>query len=105
MSAATTSGTQMDRSGSTRHPSLTDVKEDVTKLKDDVTKCAVDVAEVGRDMAKNGVAHTVETGKKLAKSAQESHEKVCTYISANPTTSVLIAAGVGALLARILPRG
>lgn len=105
MTSATTTGTELERSKSTNRPSINNVKEDVARLKDDASKCATDVAEVGRDMAKNGVAHAAETGQKLAQSAQESHEKVCAYITANPTTSVLIAAGVGALLARVLTRG
>ncbi len=86
------------------HASVQDVKEDVAQLRHDVAEYASDATRTGIDAVKAGASHLAETGKKAGHTMQETHEKMCGYVSAHPTTSVLIAAGVGALLARVLPR-
>ncbi len=94
--------------GDTRMPSLRNVKEDVSQLKYDVADYATTAAQVaahtGVDAVKTGAAQVAETGKKAADLARGSHHKVCEYISAHPTTSVLVAVGIGAIMARFLPR-
>jgi ElaB/YqjD/DUF883 family membrane-anchored ribosome-binding protein len=81
-----------------------DVKEDLKDLKHDAAAYASDIASTGIDAVKHGADKVVETSKKVGAAAQGTHEKVCDYVSKNPTTSVLIAAGVGAVLARVLWR-
>ncbi|MCA9295724.1 MAG: hypothetical protein KC983_04390 [Phycisphaerales bacterium] len=87
-----------------RMTSLRDVKDDVSQLKNDVTDYASSAAHTGVEAVKAGAERVAETGRRAADVARESHGKMCEYVTANPTTSVLIAAGVGALLARFLPR-
>lgn len=84
---------------------LQEVRRDLSKLKADASTCAAEAAENGMEAIKSGAAQAVEAGQRVSDLARDSHERMRTYVSANPTTSVLIAVGVGALLARILPRG
>jgi ElaB/YqjD/DUF883 family membrane-anchored ribosome-binding protein len=85
-------------------PTLRDVKQDVAQLKHDVAQCAGGAARTGIDAVKIGASHLAQTGRKVGHAARETHERMCGYVSAHPTTSLLVAAGLGALLARVLPR-
>lgn len=84
--------------------SLRDVKEDVSQLKADTVDYATRAAEKGIEAAKQGTDAAVETSKKLANKAADAHEGMCDYVREHPTTSVLIAIGVGAIASRLLPR-
>jgi ElaB/YqjD/DUF883 family membrane-anchored ribosome-binding protein len=88
----------------TRMPSFGAVKDDVSRLKDDVTDYASSAAHTGVEAVMAGAERVAETGRKAADIARESHGKMCEYVTAHPTTSVLIAVGIGAVLARLLPR-
>jgi ElaB/YqjD/DUF883 family membrane-anchored ribosome-binding protein len=80
------------------------VKDDVSQLTQDVAECASSVAHTSAEAVKSSAVHVAEFGKKAAGAAKDSHGRLCEYVSAHPTTAILIAAGVGALVARILPR-
>jgi ElaB/YqjD/DUF883 family membrane-anchored ribosome-binding protein len=62
--------------------------------------------EVG-DKASNAMdyaadkAHTI--GETIADRAEHTHSAICAYTKSNPTTAVLLAFGLGAILARLLP--
>lgn len=69
--------------------------------------------EVG-DKASNAMdyaadkAHTIgesiaDGGKHIAERAESAHSAICAYTKSNPTTAVLLAFGLGAILARLLP--
>ena len=45
-----------------------------------------------------------EAGHDIAVKSRHSHQAVCSFARKNPTTAVLLAFGVGAIVARILPR-
>jgi ElaB/YqjD/DUF883 family membrane-anchored ribosome-binding protein len=81
-----------------------DVKDDVSQLKQDVTKCAADAAHTGMEAVRSGAAHAAEAGRKIADTTRSSYQKACAHVEAHPMSSVLIAAGVGAIVARLLPR-
>lgn len=81
-----------------------DVQKDMGQLKRDVSEYASGAANSGMEAAREGAAHLMEQGKHVADTAKDTHTKMCEYVRANPTTSVLLAVGVGAILARFLPR-
>lgn len=97
-------GEQHNRGDGGKLATFGDVKEDVAQLRQDVTEYAAHTAETGIEAVTNTATRVAETGKKAADVAKETHGKMCEYVSAHPTMSVLIAAGVGALLARVMPR-
>lgn len=88
----------------TDRATISDVREDVAALKTDAKDCAVGIAETGVETLKFGTEALCDTATSAAQSAKESHEKLNQAIASRPTTSVLIAFGVGALAARLLSR-
>jgi len=91
-----------------QRPSFSDVRKDVSDVRRDVSQLGSDVAVLARDTAqtsasavKSGVTQAVEAGKKAGEAVKEGHSRMCAYVSAHPTASVLIAAGIGALIARV----
>ncbi len=51
------------------------------------------------------LGHSVqETGHNIAEKSKHTHQAVCDFTKANPTAAVLMAFGLGAILARLLPR-
>jgi len=89
-----------------KEPSGVDnIKRDVATLKDDVSHEAHRMKDQVRDTVKAKGQQLVEMGKKAGHQMEGVHHKMCDYVQKNPTTSVLIALGVGALVARfLLPR-
>jgi ElaB/YqjD/DUF883 family membrane-anchored ribosome-binding protein len=93
--------------------SLSNVREDVHAIKDDLTKLGSDAkdyatgaalraAEVAKDTARQGTDAVLDTAKRATDYSKHAHEQMCDFVRERPTTSVLLAIGVGALLARIL---
>jgi len=78
---------------SSQSSAIADIKKDFADVKSDVSHLSHDVGEAAMDAGRR-VADTVKSG----------HERVREYVTEHPTTSVLIAAGVGAILARLLWR-
>jgi len=105
MSTATIQETKPNRGQTgTNHATISDVREDVATLKSDAKDCAVGIAESGVEALKSGAETLCDTATSAAHSAKETHEKLNRSIASRPTTSVLIAFGVGALAARLLSR-
>ncbi len=84
------------------HASLTDVKQDVTALTHDAADYAKGIAETGVDAVKSGAEAIADTGRRAAEAARRTQRQVTGYVSDHPMTSVLIAFGVGAIMARLL---
>ena len=80
------------------------VRDDVKQVKDDVGQCATDIAHAGAEAVQHGADATLEAGRKAAENAGEVHKALCRHVAEHPTSSILIAMGVGALLARVVPR-
>ncbi len=81
-----------------------DLRDDVSRLGDDARRGAGEMAHAGLDAARRGAVHAIEVGERAASAARNSHQKMVQFVSANPAASVLVAVGVGALLARLIPR-
>jgi ElaB/YqjD/DUF883 family membrane-anchored ribosome-binding protein len=91
-----------------RHASFKDVRDDVRELKNDVTDAVTGTARDGLDAARQGaetaIDRTVQSSRKATDSVLASHERLCDHIAKHPTSSILIAFGVGALMSRMIPR-
>ncbi len=86
------------------HATVKDITDDVRQLKTDVADTVTHAAEKGIEAVKHGADTAINASKRVAEKAGEAHESMCEYVKKNPTTSILIALGVGAVLSRILPR-
>lgn len=65
---------------------------------------AKDAGETIKDKASE-VGHSMqETGHNIAEKSKTSHQAICKFTRENPTAAVLLAFGVGAILARVLPK-
>jgi len=63
-------------------------------------------SSVAHDMVDKAhdAGHAVaETGENIAHKFEDAHSQVCGFTKKNPTAALLIAVGVGAILARLLP--
>lgn len=94
-----------------RHASMSDVKQDVKAVREDLGALKHDAVEVGAAVAedamekfKHGAQSVADAAKSVRNAASESHKKVCKHVSANPTASILIAVGVGAIIGRLMAR-
>lgn len=92
--------TQSTAQKNTERASISDVKRDVATLKEDVK----DVAATQTEVVADAVGTTIDATKQAAATAGDAHKAMCRYISDHPTSSVLIALGVGAVLSRLIPR-
>jgi ElaB/YqjD/DUF883 family membrane-anchored ribosome-binding protein len=87
-----------------RHATIKDVKNDISHLKHDAAGVAGDAAQAGMEAIQHGAEATLEAGRKAAETVGDTHKALCRHVSAHPTSSILIAMGVGALISRLLPR-
>ncbi|MCC6907541.1 MAG: hypothetical protein IT430_06355 [Phycisphaerales bacterium] len=99
----TSSSTRLDQTREQGQSAARDIKNDLTRLKDDASRTVSDVAEAGREYARAGRDRAIEAGHKVSETGRDSYERFCEYVSENPTTSILIALGVGAVISRLLP--
>lgn len=93
-----TGGSHQGHQGQTQsgsRPSVSDLRTDAATLSADVKHMARDAAAVVKDGA-HSTAHD------LKHRAEGAHEQLCGYVKANPTASILIALGAGAILGRLL---
>jgi len=95
--------TRYDQSQS-RHATMQDVKKDLRHLKHDAADIAADAVASGKQALQDGADATVDAGKKVAETMGDTHKAFCRHVAEHPTSSVLIAMGVGAMLSRLLPR-
>lgn len=77
--------------------SFQDVRQDVDALRRDVKQFASDSAHVGMDAVKAGATRAREK-------ARDYYSEACDYVAEHPIAAVLIAAGAGAILVRLLSR-
>ncbi len=78
-------------------PTISDVRADAATVTSDVKHLAKDSATVAKDT----VVHSAED---IARRAESAHSQMCSYVKSNPTASVLIALGTGALIGRLFSR-
>ncbi len=95
--------------------SLEDVKRDMATLKRDLAALRNDStdymtgavhsgAQAARQKAESMLDSTREMASNVADHARGGQERFCEYVRQNPTASVLIAVGVGAILGKLLIR-
>lgn len=87
-------GQGQHQSGGPR-PTVSDLRNDAAVLSADVKHMAKDAAAVVKDGAQS-------TAHDLKHRAEGAHEQLCSYVKSNPTASILIALGAGAILGRLL---
>ena len=80
------------------------VKQDLTTLASDAGDCAAGLAASGAQAAKHGAESVMSTASDIAERTKGAHSQACDYVRRNPTTAVLLAVGVGAVLGRVLAR-
>ncbi len=77
-----------------------DIKSELTSVKEGVSTLAHDAKQI----AKEGVDATLHQAKKAVDRVQSGYETVCTYAKEHPTTAILVALGVGAIIGRLMAR-
>lgn len=81
-----------------------DFGDKASGLASDVAHKAKDLGDTLMDKASD-VGHSMqETGHNIAEKSKHTHQAVCDFTRENPTAAVLMAFGLGAILARLLPR-
>lgn len=78
-------------------PTMSDVRAEAASVATEVKHLARDTATVAKDT----VTHSASD---LAHRAESAHTQMCKYVKSNPTASVLIALGAGALIGRLFSR-
>lgn len=78
------------------------IRHDITGLKDDFKTLVTDAASTGKDAAKKGAQSLAEGAKTAAEQVKAFQETTCNTVRSHPMASVLIAAGIGAIAARLL---
>lgn len=78
------------------------LREDLTALKADFTSLMSDLATSGKNVAKRGVETLTNTGETAAAQMNAMCTTARDTVGRHPLTSVLVAAGVGAVLGRLL---
>ena len=98
-----------DTIGGRERATLKDVKTDAINVKKDLGALASDagdaargVAEQGMDAARHGAERVMHRASDIADRTRGVHSQACDYVRRNPTTSVLIAIGAGAIIGRLL---
>lgn len=92
--------TDSANSGSSTRRDFADKASDVG---DDIAHKAKQAGDTLRDKASD-VGHSMqEAGHNIAGRAKHTHQAICSFAKENPTAAVLMAFGLGAMLARILP--
>lgn len=80
------------------------VQRDLAKLKNDAVSYASTAASSVTEQMKHGSETAMDAAKKFSGQARNYHGEMCNFVKARPTASVLIALGVGAVVARLLAR-
>lgn len=84
------------------HADLDSIREDLSSLKDDFKSLMTDLAAGGRHAAEKGAKTLADGAKSAADQVKTIQNATCDTVRSHPMASVLIAAGVGAIAARIL---
>lgn len=113
-SAASDSGYRTEAQRTNDRTGMSGQSGDTSVMKRDIGDKATDLAndilhkakDVGDDIAHkaNDAGHAIhDAGQNIARKTKHAHEVVCDFTKENPTAAVLIAFGIGAIIARILP--
>ncbi|TVQ62436.1 MAG: hypothetical protein EA379_05265 [Phycisphaerales bacterium] len=102
-SAANDSGYRTDAQRASDRASLSEHGSAASGMKRDFGEKATDVADNLAHHAHDAGHAIQDAGQSIAKKSKHAHGAVCSFTKENPTTAVLIAFGIGAILARILP--
>lgn len=96
------SSASIDKSRNALREDVAALRDDLGVLKTDAVRTASDLASAGRGLAKEGVNMATDMARKGGAQAENLHKAVCDFVQERPTTSILIAVGVGAVLARVM---
>jgi ElaB/YqjD/DUF883 family membrane-anchored ribosome-binding protein len=102
--AMTTPNSGTDRSKTKHHASYGDVGEDLAEIRRDLAALKGDALDAAAGTMQAGAHAVRDAGDLVADRATGAYDEVCDYVRANPTTSMLIAAGVGVVVGRLLFR-
>lgn len=93
------------KSGTDRtHASYSDIGEDLAEIRRDLAALKGDAFDAAAGTMHAGAQAVRDAGDVVTDTAQDAYGEVCDYVRSNPTTSLLIAAGVGVLVGRFLFR-
>ena len=95
------------------HASYADVRGDIGAVRQNLSKLGSDAvdyasgtahgaAQMVTDKARQGADVALDAAKRAGEYGNEAYDQACDFVRQRPLTSVLIAVGVGAVLARIL---
>ena len=86
------------------HQDRRDLGDKVSDKADDFAHKAKEAGETMKEKASH-VGHSMqEAGHNIAEKSKHGHQAICSFTRENPTAAVLMAFGIGAILARILPK-
>jgi ElaB/YqjD/DUF883 family membrane-anchored ribosome-binding protein len=78
------------------------LSEPIEAIKEDLSQLGTDVASAGRAVVQTGRHAITSSASKMtdqvAKQAKSLHQSVCDFTADRPTTSLMIAMGVGAVM-------
>lgn len=95
--AASRSNTNRMKSGS----EIEAIRDDLANLKRDIRSLVSDLADEGKHISESGADKLNDTAKAAGDQLQSMKDEACDSIRSNPIASVCIAAGVGAIAARL----
>jgi len=110
-SSTTNRGTEGDKPEHKLREGLTEVKKDAAAVKKDLTALKTDAVRVASeatseaiDAVRCGAESAGEMAKSVGDRAQKAHTAMREHVVARPTTSILIALGVGVIAGKLLAR-
>lgn len=86
----------------TRQEDIDAIREDLASLKTDLSSLVTDIAAGGKHFAQRGAETLTESARSAATQLKTAQESACNTVRSHPMASVFIAAGVGAIAARLL---
>jgi len=96
----------------TSEASLNDLRDDIESLRRDLMALRHDATGVASGMARRGraaVRHqadsALDSARHVADQAESVYDEGADYVRRNPAVAVLVAVGVGAIVARLLTSG
>ncbi|MCB9843596.1 MAG: hypothetical protein H6812_10095 [Phycisphaeraceae bacterium] len=84
------------------HSDIEAIREDLATLKSDFGSLVTDLAEGGRHAAQKSAQAIAGSAKSTAEHVKAAHSATCDTVKQHPMAAVLVAAGVGAIAARLL---
>lgn len=81
---------------------LNSIREDLASLRSDLSSLVSNVASGGKHAAQMGAQTITSTARTAADHLKSAHSGACEAVKSHPTASILIAAGLGAIAARLV---